>query len=34
VPGHVSDRERELYRQLQEASRFEPRAHFATEDKR
>jgi curved DNA-binding protein len=28
VPGHVTDRERELYRELQEASRFDPRAQL------
>jgi len=31
VPGQPSERERELYRQLQEASRFEPRAHLTAE---
>jgi curved DNA-binding protein len=33
VPGHVSERERELYRELQKASSFEPRAEF-TEGRR
>jgi curved DNA-binding protein len=32
VPGQVNDRERELLRQLAEASNFDPRAHFAQED--
>jgi len=33
VPGHVSERERELYRELQKASSFDPRAEF-TEGRR
>jgi len=31
VPSVVSDRERELYRQLAEETGFEPRAHFSEE---
>ena len=31
VPGELSDRERELYRQLAESSGFEPRRHFREE---